>query len=129
MKFLLIVLFFLSTNNLFAQSAVFNKTVKIADLDTGILVQAYPEALLADEHGNAWLDPNYVVFTNKQNENLDLFIVRQKDGYSVQINYRLKKTKDSFYIPKVWKWQATNIPPNFIPVKYLKINKPSWLNY
>lgn len=127
MKNLLPLFFFLICQTVYCQvkipTEIETRIVRIKDMSVGEKVQTLPEALLVDENGNCWLDPNFVAYPLRIKSELE--VTKTKLGYVVRVNYIYKKL-DGYAIPKYSKWERGIVPINSIPVKSLVISKPNY---
>lgn len=101
-----------------------NRTVRIGEMEIGERVQTFPEAMVVDDAGNCWLNPQYIAFPLKAKG--DLEIIRNKLGYTVRVNYKYHQTEHGYSVPRWSKWERGYVPVGYIPIKSLVIDKPNY---
>lgn len=98
------------------------RMVSLKEMDVGERVQTFADAMIVDENGACWLKPDYVVFPLKHRGELE--ITRYKLGYTVRVNYKQTLTSMGYAVPRKPQWEHGQVPPNYIPVKSVVVDKP-----
>lgn len=99
----------------------YSNTVRLGDMEVGEHVRVYANAMLVDDSGGCWLDPDFVAFPLKSKGELE--IINNKLGYIVRVNYSYVQNR-GYFIPKWPSWNRGKVPAGYIPVKAVVINKP-----
>jgi len=105
-------------------SEIEKRTVRLGEMEDGERVQVFPEAMVVDDSGQCWLNPNYLAFPMKYKAELE--ITKNKLGYIVRVNYKYDKSYRGYAVPYWHKWERGYVPRGYIPVKALVIDKPNY---